>query len=110
MRVAIISVGELAITAEQLILHLPPNTTEMILGGEGETEIRARAYARENHIELTELFLEVEFGRYASVIRHIKMMDACDCLLLFWDGKSLQANFLAERCKGKRVPYKMIKL
>jgi len=110
MRLAVISVGNSSITTEQVARCFPKGVVEIVLGGEGETETCVRKYAMENHIKLTEFFLEAEFGGYAPVVRSIKMMDACDLMFVFWDGKCLQAKFLAERCKGKRIPCRMFKL
>ena len=65
--------------------HLP---TGVVSGGARGADTYAREFAQENNLPLQE-FLP-EYDKYppkqAPLIRNKKIVEACDCLIAFWDG------------------------
>ena len=107
MRVAI--VGSRNLTIEDLSLHLPENTTEIVSGGAKGIDTCAEIYSKEHGIPLTLFLPEYDkYGRSAPIIRNKKIVDYSDITIAFWDGKSRGTQFVIQECKRKNKPLKLI--
>ncbi|NLZ45751.1 MAG: DUF2493 domain-containing protein [Clostridiales bacterium] len=107
MKVAII--GSRSIVVKNLGDYLPPNTTEIIIGGAKGVDTCAREYALTNNIKLTEFLPEYEkFGKYAPLKRNITILKNTDYVLAFWDGKSRGTRYVIENCIKLGLPFKVM--
>ena len=63
--------------------------TQIISGGAKGADALAERYAAEHDIELIVYKADwKQFGRGAGVIRNRQIVDHCDQVIAFWDGKS----------------------
>lgn len=63
--------------------------SQIISGGARGADSLARRYANDHKIELVEFLPDYkQFGKKAPLIRNIKIVDASDIVVAFWDGKS----------------------
>lgn len=87
MKVAII--GSRSITSANIGAHIPAGTTCIISGGARGVDTLAAEYARANNIPL-QVFLPdyARYGKAAPIMRNNLIIEACDMLIAFWNGKS----------------------
>lgn len=65
------------------------NVSTIISGGAVGVDSFAAEYAKGHCIELVEFLPEYDkYGRSAPLIRNKKIVDLCDEVFAFWDGKS----------------------
>lgn len=63
--------------------------SEIISGGADGADFLAERYAEEYSIKLTVFPADWEkFGKRAGYVRNIQIVDKCDLVYAFWDGKS----------------------
>ena len=75
---------------------------EIVSGGAKGVDACARAYARANHLKLTEFLPEYQkYGRAAPLHRNLQIIEYADAVLAFWDGKSKGTKYVIEQCKKK---------
>ena len=92
MRIAII--GSRNLTINNLEDYMPREVTEIVSGGAVGVDSSAREYAERNNIKLTEFLPKYsEFGRSAPLKRNLQIIEYCDCVMAFWDGKSRGTKF-----------------
>ncbi len=104
MKLAII--GSRGIKNISLEEYLPEGITEIVSGGAIGVDRLARAYAKENHLLLTEYLPDYQsYGRGAPLVRNNYIIDHADEVVAFWDGKSRGTQYVIDRCqkKGKKV-------
>jgi len=103
MKTAIIGSKNLIIS--DLWKYLPPETTEIVLGGAEEVDACAREFARENGIKLTQFPPEYEkYGHSAPFERNAQMVAYSDFVLVFSNRKSQGIKHVVSICKEKGVP------
>lgn len=92
--------------------HLPFVPEVIISGGATGVDTYARQFALENHIQLIEFLPEYEkYGRKAPILRNIQIVENCDYLLAFWDGKSPGTKFTIDYAiKHGKKPHSIIKI
>ncbi len=62
---------------------------EIVSGGAVGVDHFAAEYARSHGLKLTEFLPQYEkYGRGAPIVRNKKIVDYCDRIVAFWDGKS----------------------
>jgi hypothetical protein len=61
---------------------------EIISGGAVGADAWAAFYASQNKIPLTVLRPDWSVGKHAGFLRNAEIIEACDKVLAFWDGKS----------------------
>ena len=87
MKLAII--GSRSITSLDISKYLPQNINCIISGGAIGVDNLAEQYADTHNIP--KLILKPDYKRYglkAPLIRNKLIIDACDTIVAFWDGKS----------------------
>ena len=105
MKIAVI--GSRGITKIDLGKYLPEGTTEIVSGGAKGVDTCAAQYARANGLKLTEFLPDYEtYGRGAPLVRNEQIVDYCDKLIAFWDGKSTGTVYTVKACVRKGVPFK----
>jgi len=74
---------------------------EIISGGANGADSLAKKYARQHlNIKYTEFPADWnKHGKAAGFIRNQQIVDACDTVLAFWDGKSAGTKDTIERAK-----------
>lgn len=83
---------------------------QIISGGAKGIDRCARAYAKKHHIQILEILPEYElYGRSAPLKRNDWILELCDIVFIFWDGKSRGSNYMIERCRRKGKPMKLFK-
>ena len=79
---------------------------QIVSGGARGADKLGAKYARDNEIDLVEFIPDWDkHGKAAGYIRNADIVDACDCLLALWDGKSkgtMHSSGLAKK-QGKKV-------
>jgi len=86
--------------------HLDSIPDAIISGGAKGADTYAREFAQEHGIEIIEFLPDYKrYGRGAPLMRNKLIVENCDCLLAFWDGKSKGTKFTIDYAKemGKEV-------
>lgn len=97
MKVAI--VGSKNLIAANLSKYIPPETTEIVSGGQRSIGTYTTNLVVNMGLKLTEFLPEYEkYGRRAPLARYIQMIEYSDLVLAFWDGKSLKTSFVISKC------------
>ncbi len=87
MKLAII--GSRTLQIQNIGDYLPPGVTEIVSGGAKGVDRRAAAFAKENHIPLTEFLPDyTRYGRVAPLKRNAQIAEYAEMALAFWDGTS----------------------
>ena len=90
-------------------LKQPPDT--IVSGGAKGTDTYAREFARKKGLKLIEFFPDYEkYGKAAPLERNKLIVDECDCLLAFWDGKSRGTKITLDYAREKGKPIKIIQI
>jgi hypothetical protein len=95
MKIAVI--GSRGFTDQELLfktLDKLPGKEVIVSGGAKGADKLAEVYAKERGIE-TEIYLPEydRYGRGAPLKRNLKIVDAADLVVAFWDGKSRGTKF-----------------
>ena len=87
MKLAI--VGSRGINNIDIGTYIQEVPTEIISGGAKGVDTLAAEYAIRNNIKLTEFLPDYKrYGRGTPIIRNSQIVESCDKLIAFWDGKS----------------------
>lgn len=87
MKVAVI--GSRNCSDIEILSYLDCMPTEIISGGAKGVDTYAREFAMTHNLPLTEFLPEYEkYGRCAPLYRNRQIVEHCDSLIAFWDGKS----------------------
>ena len=106
MKTAII--GSRSLQIKDFTAYLPSETTEIITGGAKGIDAYAKAYAESVGLKVTEFLPEYNrYKRGAPLKRNLQIIEAADCVLAFWDGKSKGTKFVIERCIEQDKPIKI---
>lgn len=79
---------------------------KIVSGGAKGADSLAREYAKEKGIPFSEYKPDYkQYGRGAPMVRNRQIVDACDLLIAFWDGKSKGTKYTIDyaRREGKQV-------
>ena len=109
MKIAVVGSRNLNI---DIAPYIPAYASVIISGGASGVDQSAAKYAHENGLELIEFLPCYEqYGRLAPLRRNDKIVDAADCVLAIWDGKSRGTKYVIDRCMrlGKKVEVVMIR-
>ena len=106
MKIAII--GSKGMTVPDLKKYLPPETTEIVLGGTKGIDTSAREYALKHSIKLTEFLPDYEkYGQGAPLKRNIAIVEYADMALAFWDGESQETKAVIDACNRMNIPIRV---
>lgn len=107
MRLAII--GSRGCPPIDIAAHIDTVPDVIVSGGAKGADTYAREYAEANGIELVELLPDYRrHGRRAPLVRDRQIIDECDCVLAFWDGKSNGTRYTLGYAGIKGVPAKVV--
>ena len=83
----------------------------IISGGAKGVDTYAREYAQKHNLTLIEFLPEYDkYGRGAPLVRNKLIIDNCDCVLAFWDGKSRGTKFTLDYAREKNKPIKIVQI
>ena len=112
MKVAI--VGSRSFTLEyyhDILQNIPIGCSEIVSGGADGIDQLAKKIAESNSIKLTEILPDyAKYGKKAPIVRNILIVDSCDYVLAFWDGKSKGTQHVICYCLKIQKPVKIIML
>lgn len=107
MKVAII--GSRSLEIINIGKYLPEGVTEIVSGGAKGIDSCAANYATEHGIKLTVFLPEYEkYGKAAPLKRNLQIIDYCDLVIAFWEGKSKGTKYVIDNCKKKDKPIQVI--
>lgn len=91
--------------------HLKFIPDTIISGGAKGADTYAREFAKMKGLKMIEFFPDYEkYGKVAPLERNKLIVEECDCLLAFWDGKSNGTRFTLELAKAKGKPIKIVNI
>lgn len=110
MRVAIIGSREIGpFGTDDLIRHIPLNTSELVSGGAAGIDAMAEDAARRLGLPMTVFRPDYEAnGRLAPLIRNSRIVDYADLVLAFWDGHSRGTAYTLRVCVKHGKPFRII--
>ena len=88
-----------------------PNIELIISGGALGTDTLAKKFAIQNKIEFLEF--PPDYKKYGDKAKHIRdklIVEECDELIAFWDGKCEGTKYTMDYAKGLGKPVKIIKV
>lgn len=107
MKLAII--GSRTCPAVDIEAQLKSIPDTIVSGGAVGADTYAREFARKKGLKLIEFFPDYEkYGRGAPLERNKLIIEECDCLLAFWDGKSRGTKFTLDYAKERNKPIKVV--
>lgn len=109
MKLAII--GSRNLIVNNLKEYISEDVTEIVSGGARGVDECAKKYAQENAIKYVQFLPQYDkFARAAPLKRNEQIIDYCDEVLAFWDGKSRGTKFVIDRCKKMDKKIKVVVL
>lgn len=91
--------------------HLKSLPTAVISGGARGVDTYARQFSIENNIPLTEFLPDYNrYGRTAPLVRNRLIVENCDCLIAFWDGKSRGTKYTIDYATKIGKPVKIVNI
>ena len=94
-----------------IMAHLKHLPTEVISGGARGADTYAREFAHKYNLPLTEYLPDNDkYGKTAPLIRNKLIVESCDCLIAFWDGKSRCTKYTLDYAKEKGKPIKIVQI
>ena len=107
MRLAI--VGSRTCPPIDIASYLPFVPELIVSGGAKGADTYAREYAMKNNIPLIEFLPDYRrYGKKAPLMRNLQIVDNCDFLLAFWDGKSRGTKFTIDYAKKRGISVRQI--
>ena len=96
------------IDIEQYLKYIPDT---IVSGGAKGADTYAREFAQKHNLKLIEFLPEYDkYGRAAPLVRNKLIVEECDCLIAFWDGKSRGTKYTLDYAKEKNKPIKIIQI
>ena len=90
--------------------HIEDLPDVIISGGAIGVDTLARQFAEQNNIPIIELLPEYsKYGRKAPLMRNIQIVENCDFVIAFWDGKSPGTKFTIDYAKKLGKPLKIVR-
>lgn len=109
MRLAII--GSRNCPSVDIASHLTYIPDTIVSGGAKGADTYAKQFALKNNLQLIEFLPEYDkYGRSAPLVRNKLIVENCDCLLAFWDGKSKGTKFTLDYAKKCGKPIKIVQI
>ena len=98
----------LAVDIEAYIDEMPD---AIVSGGARGADTYAREFAIKKGIRLIEHLPDyAKYGRGAPMVRNRQIIDDCDKVLAFWDGKSRGTKYSLDYAESKGKPAKIIRI
>ena len=94
------------IDIEQHLKYIPDT---IVSGGAKGVDTYAKEFAEKHNLKLMEFLPDYKkYGRSAPLVRNKLIVDECDCVLAFWDGKSRGSKFTIDYAKYQGKPVKVV--
>jgi hypothetical protein len=94
------------IDIEKYLDYIPDT---IVSGGAIGADTYARKFAKKKGLKMIEFFPNYEkYGNIAPLVRNKLIVEECDSLIAFWDGKSRGTKFTLDYAKEKNKPVKII--
>ena len=91
--------------------HLKYIPDTIVSGGAKGADTYAREFAQKHNLTLIEFLPEYDkYGKGAPLVRNKLIVDNCDCVLAFWDGKSRGTKFTLDYAREKNKPIKIVQI
>lgn len=91
--------------------HLKYIPDTIISGGARGADTYARLFAQKHNLKLIEFLPNYDtYGKGAPLVRNKLIVEACDCLIAFWDGKSRGTKFTLDYAKQLGKPIKIVQI
>ena len=91
--------------------HLKYIPDTIVSGGAKGADTYAREFAPKHNLTLIEFLPEYDkYGKGAPLVRNKLIVDNCDCVLDFWDGKSRGTKFTLDYAREKNKPIKIVQI
>lgn len=112
MKVAIVGSRHVSgYSIEQMISHLPSNTSELVSGGAIGIDSLAEKAAKHLGLPIKIFYPDYEKnGRLAPLIRNSEIVEYADFILAFWDHKSKGTANTLSRCVQASKPFRIISI
>lgn len=109
MRLAIVGSRNCpSIRIEDYLQYIPDT---IVSGGATGADTFAKEFATSNGLKLIEFLPDYKaYGRGAPLVRNKLIIDNCDCVLAFWDGKSRGTKFTLDYAKKQNKPIKIVRI
>ena len=83
----------------------------IVSGGAIGADTYAKEFAIKHNLKLIEFLPDYEkYGRKAPLVRNKLIVEECDCLIAFWDGKSRGTKFTLDYAERMGKPTKIVKI
>ena len=87
--IKLLIVGSRKLKDFDISLYIPKNVTHILSGGAEGVDTLAEQYADRHKISKTILYPRYDlYKKGAPLVRNDQLVDMCDRVLAFWDGKS----------------------
>ena len=94
------------INIEAYLKYIPDT---IVSGGAKGADTYAREFAHEHNLELIEFLPDYnKYGRSSPLVRNKLIVDECDCLIAFWDGKSRGTKYTIDYAIKQGKPIKIV--
>lgn len=93
---------------QQLLSHLPPQTTKLVSGGAIGVDRLAEDAAKSLDIPIKIFLPDYDlFGRQAPLARNRLIVDYADLVLAFWDNQSRGTAYTLNYCIDTNKPFQI---
>ncbi len=110
MKVAVIGSRESGhLSCQDMLQHIPLNTTELVSGGAEGVDALAQQAAEALSLPL-KVFLPdyASYGKQAPLMRNKQIVAYADLVLAFWDGHSKGTAHVIDSCIASYTPFRII--
>lgn len=91
--------------------HLKYIPDTIVSGGAIGADTYAKEFAIKHNLKLIEFLPDYEkYGRKAPLVRNKLIVENCDCLIAFWDGKSRGTKYTLDYATKLGKPTKIVQI
>lgn len=109
MKLAII--GSRTCPPIDIAAHLKYIPDTIVSGGAIGADTYAKEFAIKHNLKLIEFLPDYEkYGRKAPLVRNKLIVENCDCLIAFWDGKSRGTKYTLDYATKLGKPTKIVQI
>ena len=104
-------IGSRNCPAVDIEAYLDEMPDAIVSGGAKGADTYAREFAEKKGIRLIEHLPDYgKYGKAAPLVRNRLIIDDCDKVLAFWDGKSKGTKYAIDYAESKGKPIKIIRI
>ena len=91
--------------------HLKYIPDTIVSGGARGVDTYAREFAQSHNLNMLEYLPDYDkYGRRAPLVRNKLIVENCDCVLAFWDGKSRGTKYTLDYATKLGKPIKIVNI